>query len=203
MWEDRFSELVAYKDRFGDCNVPQNSMENHKLAKWVSRQRKSWNANKLPEERIRRLDELGVVWDPLQSLWDERFKELAAYKDRFGNCNVPDKWNENPELAQWVSSHRNLRKASKVSEDRIRRLDELAFVWDTLDAAWEDKFRELVDYKKTVGDCNVPTRWQQNIKLSGWVSRQRTFRKAKKLSADRIRRLDGLGFAWDRLKTVS
>ena len=178
-------------------------MENHKLAKWVSRQRKSWNANKLPEERIRRLDELGVVWDPLQSLWDERFKELAAYKDRFGNCNVPDKWNENPELAQWVSSHRNLRKASKVSEDRIRRLDELAFVWDTLDAAWEDKFRELVDYKKTVGDCNVPTRWQQNIKLSGWVSRQRTFRKAKKLSADRIRRLDGLGFAWDRLKTVS
>jgi len=40
-WDERFSELVAYKGRFGDCNVPQRWLDNQQLANWVAVQRKA------------------------------------------------------------------------------------------------------------------------------------------------------------------
>jgi hypothetical protein len=54
--------LTLYKTREGHCRVPRNHKERGlQLGHWVNSQR----ANKsLPEERRRRLDALGFVWDP-------------------------------------------------------------------------------------------------------------------------------------------
>ena len=49
-WEQRFSELKAYKEAHGDCNVPAIWPENPELAKWVIRQRTAYSNNKLSEE---------------------------------------------------------------------------------------------------------------------------------------------------------
>ena len=38
-WEERFNELKAYRENYGNCNVPQNYEENKQLGKWVNRQR--------------------------------------------------------------------------------------------------------------------------------------------------------------------
>ena len=38
-WEERFDELVEFKDEFGHCNVSQNYAANPALAKWVRTQR--------------------------------------------------------------------------------------------------------------------------------------------------------------------
>jgi hypothetical protein len=38
-WEDRLIELCYHREIHGHCNVPRNSSENSKLAKWVGTQR--------------------------------------------------------------------------------------------------------------------------------------------------------------------
>ncbi|AXI47065.1 hypothetical protein C1J03_14195 [Sulfitobacter sp. SK012] len=72
------------------------------------------------------------------------------------------------------------------------RLDALEFVCDLRATAWEEKFDELVQYKQSHGDCNVPRRWSENPELANWVSTQRV--KKDKLTEDRLARLEGLGF---------
>ena len=45
---------------------------------------------------------LGFIWDARDSVWETRFSELQRYNERFGDCNVPQAWAENPQLGTWV-----------------------------------------------------------------------------------------------------
>jgi hypothetical protein len=153
---------------------------------------------KLSDARKTRLDALGFVWDPKDHAWETMFAELKRYKERFGDCEVPDKWNENPQLGIWVGTQRTRQKKGTLSIDRKSRLDEIGFVWDPLEAAWENMFAELKCYADKHGHCNVPAVWRQNPALGSWVHTQRVVNNAGKLSPERRARLDAVGFEWSR-----
>jgi predicted helicase len=61
-WDETYGALLAYKNRFGNCRVPQLHEEGgHTLGTWVSRQRR--NRETLSPERRQRLEEIGFIWD--------------------------------------------------------------------------------------------------------------------------------------------
>src|SRR5215813_5393532 len=64
------------------------------------------------------------------------------------------------------------------------------------EAGWEEGFSALRAFKRQHGHCLVP-RWhmQGKYKLGQWVAVQR-YRKAK-LSSQREKRLDDIGFVWN------
>lgn len=61
-----------------------------------------------PSLYVKRIDSLNainfpwVVREPQKR--EDRMQELREYKEEFGNCNVPKRWNRNKRLGQWVSS---------------------------------------------------------------------------------------------------
>ena len=93
----------------------------------------------------------------------------------------------------WVGTQRT--KKNELSLDRLRRLDELGFVWDTSIQFWEAGFASLVTFKAREGHCQPSqAHIEDDFKLGAWVSRQR--QKKSELSEDRISRLNELGFVW-------
>jgi hypothetical protein len=122
-----------------------------------------------------------------------RFGYLRRYKSRVGDCRVPQRYKEDGyNLGTWVA---NQRKAN-LSAERRQRLDELGFIWNTLEADWEEGFSYLKRYKQRFGDCDAPKRYKQDgYNLGTWVARQRSV--GIKISSERRRRLDELGFVWD------
>jgi hypothetical protein len=200
-WDERYGELKRYKEQYGHCDVPANSKgEFRSLAHWVRKQRTNQAEGYLSEERKARLDELEFDWKPHESSWERMFNALKRYKDRFDHCNVPDKWDENPELAAWVSTQRMFKKRGKLSPDRVERLQSLGFVWDVREAKWLAMLAELKRYKERFGDCNVPINWKDNPQLARWVSKQRDRQRAGTLSAERTARLNAIGFVWNLVK---
>jgi len=198
-WDERYGQLIAYKERFGDCNVPLRWSENLALGWWCNRQREAYQNGKLSAERIKRLAVLGFVWDPIEAGWEEMFQALTAFKGRFGSCDVPVSWPENPALGRWCSTQRVAYKKKTLSADRITQLEALGFVWDTLEAGWEEMFQALAAFKELKHHCNVPQGWPDNPALGVWCSTQRRAIKKEELSADRITRLEALSFVWDAL----
>lgn len=197
-WEEGLRHLIIYKERKGHCRVHQHHKESDfALGKWVSIQRVSENV--LSEERRRRLDTLGFVWDALETNWEEGFKHLTIYREREGHCRVPHGHKKNGfRLGQWVSVQRRNRK--NLSEERRQELEKLGFVWDVLETNWEEGYKRLVNYLEREGHCRVPQRYEeQGFHLGLWVSVQRQNRNA--LSEERRRRLDKLGFVWRVLQT--
>ena len=64
--------------------------------------------------------------------------------------------------------------------------------------AWETKFKALLEYRKEQGHCVIPFGWSKNPELRIWSRKQRSLRKSGKLSPERIRRLEKIGFSWER-----
>lgn len=63
-------------------------------------------------------------------MWEERLGELAAFKRRFGHCNVSSRYAENPPLADWVQRQRHQQRHCVLSPKYKRRLNALGFDWN-------------------------------------------------------------------------
>ena len=122
------------------------------------------------------------------------FSALVKYKESCGNLEVPPK--ENPALSRWMDRQRQARRRGKLTKERTLQLKKLGFVWDALANRWEERFAELVVYKRAHGHCAIPTAWAEKRALAHWVVTQRIFKKSGKLSSKRISQLDSIGFQW-------
>eukprot|EP00934_Nitzschia_sp_Nitz4_P001863 Nitzschia sp. Nitz4//scaffold582_size3325//1796//2701//NITZ4_009271-RA/size3325-processed-gene-0.4-mRNA-1//-1//CDS//3329554909//1863//frame0 len=139
--------------------------------------------------------------------WQQRFMELAQFKNEYGHCCVPSHWPQNHSLAQWVKRQRSQRKLkqegrrSNMTEQREQALTDLGFVWDSHTDVWEERLTELREYKMKNGHANVPTRYPDNPSLAIWCKRQRRLYKLCQIgdyrsciSDERIQKLKDLGF---------
>lgn len=193
-WEEGFRHLTKYKERLGHCRVPVGYiLDGFPLGVWARTQRHDEDA--LVGERRERLDELGFVWDPMESDWEEGLRYLKSYKHREGHCRVPTKHDENGfRIGQWVGNRRANRNT--LSDEKRRQLDELGFDWDPLQPDWEEGYSYLKRYKDREGHCRVPLSHEENVfQLGRWARAQR--REKDRMADERRRRLNGLGFVWD------
>ena len=62
-WESHYAALVEYQRAHGHCRVPTQSKDHARLGNWVRMMRTYRKLDKLSEERIRRLTQLGFAWD--------------------------------------------------------------------------------------------------------------------------------------------
>src|SRR5262249_45292844 len=99
-------------------------------------------------------------------------------------------------LGQWVRVQRQLRETMPL--ERRQRLGELGFVWDVLNAQWEEGFHYLQLFHEREGHCRVPLRLrEQGYRLGQWVRDQRKDKETMPL--ERRKRLEELGFVWNAL----
>src|SRR5206468_2885002 len=146
-WEEWFRKLEQFKEIHGHCKVSRNDPKSAEFAFWINAQRMDRRTGKLSSERIRRLSELGISWDARTDLWEQRLSELIEFKKKHGHCLVPSSDPDYRELFGWVSTQRGFRKRGKLRADRIRHLDDLGFVWNSKDEAWEARFNQLVSFR--------------------------------------------------------
>jgi len=162
---------------------------------------------RLTEDRKLRLDQLGFVWSlrskRVDDHWDDMYRQLCEYKDTFGDCLVPSRYEANMKLGKWVETQRyeytKLHRASidqvpddskkatnpRLTDERRRRLQDIGFEWKVkhkmkryYDRQWEAVFDKLMKFKEDNGHCLVPKRYPPDPKLGTWVHTQRIqFRK--------------------------
>jgi hypothetical protein len=195
-WENAFTNLTRYKERFGDCSVPQKWKENPELAVWVLEQRNLNKKGELPAPRKARLDALGFVWHPHDHAWETMFADLMLFKDRFGHCNV-SRSHEKTKLAMWVNNQRHLARDGRLSSARKARLEELGFEWEIRESSWETMYSDLERLQQRFGNCDVPQKWAEHPRLGSWVNVQRELKRGGKLSTEREARLNAIGFNWE------
>jgi superfamily II DNA or RNA helicase len=194
VWEEGFQKLQQFHSREGHCTVPNKHREDgFRLGSWVTNKRT--NKNKLPPEWLKQLEALGFVWNKYADEWEEGFNKLQSFHFREGHSRVSQSYNENGfRLGQWVSNQR-ARKA-RLPPERIELIDALGFIWDCLEAAWEEGFNKLLQFHCREGHCMAPRGHKEgDFMLGTWVGIQRN-NKAN-LSPDRLERLEAHGFAWD------
>jgi len=114
--------------------------------------------------------------------WNRFFGLLTDYKETHGHVLVP-RLCETPGLGDWVTDQRRQYKAwkqgqpSQLSKDRRDKLADLGFAWQVRNRPeWDQRYKELLEYKEKNGDCKVPQHYKQNKALGKWVAKQREVR---------------------------
>ena len=110
---------------------------------------------------------------------------------------MPQTYPENPRLGQWINTQRLYKKYDRLQKEHIKRLESIGFIWNLIEDAWKQMYQELVEYHQAHGDCNVPRYYSENPQLSTWVSGQRQRNNRGNLDAEKIEKLDELGFSWN------
>ena len=223
-FDERCKELIEYKKRFGDCNVPLKYADNPSLGGWCGTMRKGCirlNQGKKPKvnlthDRVKRLKEIGFNCSGVSNdaCFEKRCQELERFKAKHGHCDVPSKYVENPALGKWCAQvkcalrqqQKGKKTRYKLSKDRIGRLEDIGVNWDdhSKSVVFDKRCRELAEFKVTYGHCNVPKRYHENPALGRWCGNLRVAfgRKMKgertsyNISQERIGRLEEIGFQW-------
>jgi superfamily II DNA or RNA helicase len=193
-WEKYFELLNKFSDREGHVRVPPGHLEGGlKLGEWVGRQRSA--KHEIPARKIERLDELNFCWDPHEENWQRFYDALSRFYLENGHTNVGrNKIVEGLRLGDWVKRQRS--EKSELSVTRTRLLDSIDFCWDPTNEQWERGLRTLKSFNNREGHTRVPYgHIESGFPLGTWVGIQR--KKRKRLSRDRLSRLESLNFSWD------
>jgi hypothetical protein len=162
-WEAQLARLLAYEAVHGDCKVPHGWAEDPSLGtslgRWVRTQRQGKKAldrgeasRGMTAARAAKLEVLGFAWELSAAAISERNREsarddagwegwlakLEAYKRVHGDCNVPQRWAEDPALRMWVTNQRAYKRLLDRSDPskgmtaaRAARLEALGFAWES------------------------------------------------------------------------
>eukprot|EP00980_Cylindrotheca_fusiformis_P015738 scaffold4547_cov103-Cylindrotheca_fusiformis.AAC.10 len=141
-WNNRYQDLVQYHGKYGHCCVPARGTKAElELSRWVKRQRYQYKRRKegcsstMTDQRIRRLEAIGFVWDAHARSWEQHFEELKEFQRCNGRSRVP-LYQEYPELTTWVKSQRRQYKLflngqkSQMTRERIAALEAIGVVMD-------------------------------------------------------------------------
>jgi hypothetical protein len=94
-----------------------------------------------------------------------------------------------------------LQTKGKMNDDRIKRLKDLDFVWDSNQERWNTMIDHMKEFIRVHGRVRVPDKYvtADGAQLGWWARTQKTSRKGNSkhyLSGERIAELDAIGFVW-------
>jgi hypothetical protein len=126
-WEMRFARLQR-KCKSGR-SVIGSGIGNDSDSRWIQKQRARYRKGTLDENKIKKLESLGISWAPDEQFWNSMYEKLASCIDENGKSHVSYAHSDR-QLFIWVTNQRALKRKGLLSFDRIRKLDAIGFVWD-------------------------------------------------------------------------
>lgn len=109
-WEKGFASAQKYRTEHGDLLVPVRYRDKNDFAlgEWIVYNRQRYLGGNLTQNRIERLEAIGMVWSTSNDLWEQNYAAATQYYLEHGNLEVPIKY-ETPSgfgLGVWLGAQR-------------------------------------------------------------------------------------------------
>lgn len=209
-WEKGFASAQKYRTEHGDLLVPVRYRDKNDFAlgEWIVYNRQRYLGGNLTQNRIERLEAIGMVWSTSNDLWEQNYAAATQYYLEHGDLEVPIKY-ETPSgfgLGVWLGAQRAAHKAGELPQEQVERLDALGMDWTNRnDRKWMSLYDVAAAYYHEHGNLNVPSEYvtPDGVLLGKWVARQRYAylnpdRSSARVTPERKDLLDKLGMVWEK-----
>ena len=209
-WEKGFVSAQKYRTEHGDLLVPVRYRDKNDFAlgEWIVYNRQRYLGGNLTQNRIERLEAIGMVWSTSNDLWEQNYAAATQYYLEHGDLEVPIKY-ETPSgfgLGVWLGAQRAAHKAGELPQEQVERLDALGMDWTNRnDRKWMSLYDVAAAYYHEYGNLNVPSEYvtPDGVLLGKWVARQRYAylnpdRSSARVTPERKTLLDKLGMVWEK-----
>lgn len=209
-WEKGFASAQKYRTEHGDLLVPVRYRDKNDFAlgEWIVYNRQRYLGGNLTQNRIERLEAIGMVWSTSNDLWEQNYAAATQYYLEHGDLEVPIKY-ETPSgfgLGVWLGAQRAAHKAGELPQEQLERLDALGMDWTNRnDRKWMSLYDVAAAYYHEHGNLNVPSEYvtPDGVLLGKWVARQRYAylnpdRSSARVTPERKALLDKLDMVWEK-----
>ena len=218
-WDMMYELAKKYYKHYGDLKIPNRfktingyeSDENgYNLGFWISTQRVKYKNGTLSEDRIEKLEEIGMIFENVyKDTWNMMYKLAKKYYEHYDNLKIPNRFKtingyeideKGYNLGVWIATQKTNYNKSILSEDKIEKLEEIGMIFKKVnDNTWNMMYKLAKKYYEHYGDLKISRSFKtingyeidkNGYNLGFWISNQRVRYKNDTLSEDRIKQLE-------------
>lgn len=210
-FEKGFKATLKYMSEHDNSpNAPSTLVDSDgfKLGMWQSGVRMRYKRKILSSEKIDCLENIGFIWKPREKAGNDSsqklFQETLRYKEENnGDPHALRKYvtPEGFKLGAWQDNYRKKFARGCISKETAKAFADIGFAWKKQDWEFERHFKATLKYKKQNNEKpNARRKYKtpEGLKLGTWQHYLISSYKSNKLSEDRIKRLEKIGFVWGR-----
>jgi hypothetical protein len=172
-WDEMFQQYKQWKETHNTFIVPADA--SNKLAYWIHAQVCSWRNKKLSEDKIKKLQEIGVTLEMEMDLKPHRIykkREKGAPGDSQGGENLDNLLTNSPDLHQSFGKQTFFEKKSEQN--------------------WLQMYSKIKKFKEENKSFNVPLKMDKKLAL--WIRTQKKSFKERKLADWKFKSLQSIDF---------
>jgi hypothetical protein len=196
-WARGYAAAKRFTQREQHCRVPYDHREDvYPLGQWVAEQRRAYGAGTMDGNRVRRLETLGMIWDPADVGFQENLAAARAYFAEHGSLAAPRTATAlDKPVGQWLS---NLRRPGALGDhpERAEALAEIDPDWNpTWPIDWQRTYaavRECLAAGATLGEI-LPGVTMRGQDVGKWLAKQTQPVVWKGLMPEQRERLEQIG----------
>lgn len=200
-WQRNLSVAHAFYAQEGNLVPPTEQLVNGiNLSNWVANCRLKKRQGKLTDEQISECEAAGIVWDTDERLWEYPLAACQKFFAEHGHLRVPDGvfyGDRKSSLRSWLTRRRGDYRDGQLSAGQIAALEAAGMEWDAegsyREEQWAQCIQPVAEFYRQHGHIDLPYDHQS----SGWLNRQRNFRRAGTLVDSKIAELDAMGIDWE------
>ena len=225
-WNMMYELAKKYYKHYGDLKVSQKfktingydiDENGYNFGDWISNQRVKYKKGTLSEDKIKKLEEIGMIFENVNDdTWNMMYELAKKYYKHYGDLKISRKFktingykaDENGyNLGTWISSQKAYYKKGSLSEDKIKKLEEIGMIFKNInDVTWNMTYELAKKYYKHYGDLKIPRSFktvngyevdEKGYTLGAWINTQRFSYKKGTLFEDRIEKLEEIGMMWN------
>jgi hypothetical protein len=152
---------------------------NHSIRSWVTLNRKLYRLGKLSEEKLNKLKGINFYFKTTKGEAWERDFEL--YRNGTKNQTV----------YSWIAENRKHYKRGKLSEEKIKRLQEINFTFESVRS-------KLIDEEKWKSKLLLFSKGEKSKAISEWINQNRKLFRAGKLNKKKTMLLNKINFPFEK-----
>ena len=129
-WEASFELAKAYVSEHGNLLIPQKykTSDGYCLGEWIAQQRELKRKGRLDQEKVMRLNSIGMDWlSPAARTWENHYEACSQYYKEHGNLEIPLSYVEKDgfRLGMWLWKIRTGKSKLKTTGENGNQIDRL------------------------------------------------------------------------------
>jgi hypothetical protein len=202
-WQEVITALKAFHAEHGHINTPRDlqTPSGLNVKDWIQNRRSAYQKGKLPADKAKELEALGIDWHPENGDWAGGLADCQKFFADNGHLNIPKRVSGQNirDLHTWLERRRDDYRDGKLPQDRIDALTACGMRWlPALEVKRQRAIKALRTYYTEHGHLNVPTTFMVgDFNLGRWVRKARsTVREGRNLHPDVYTAFEECNASW-------
>ena len=219
-WDEAFILASNFYNFYKKLNVPRNFKTEDginydeygfALGEWISTQRTSLKNGELSQDRIDKLNSIGMIWSAKKSFKDS-YELAKKFYDTNGHLRIPSTFKTEDGityneygygLGNWLALTRTKKKKGLLGEKEISMLENIGIEWSIL-KTWDEAYLLAVKYYEGNKNLDIPRTYvtEDGYGLGDWLRNQKDKYNRGELGDREIKLLEKLEIKWTVKKAV-